>query len=190
MSNSKIVAFGLLIGCLALPAFAQSTSNCQGQPWGGMATGGVGPFLALPAMANDQFITGNGANCIAGPAPDVDSIWCFTPASSCSATFTVTGLGGGETVAFNLYSGPCAGSPTSGNCQGSATATGANISTAIPLTGGTQYCAYYATDVLSGSTAMASLVDATSACGVLPVEIQKFTVNDGEEEEAESPPEK
>ena len=114
MSKTKIVALGLLIGCLALPAFAQSTSNCSGQPWSGTATGGVAPFLALPAGANDQFITGNGANCIAGPAPDVDSIWCFTPASNCSATFTVTGLGGGETVAFNLYSGPCAGSPAAG----------------------------------------------------------------------------
>ena len=157
-----------------MPTFGQATDDCVGQPTVGNVQGSTGLSLdpLAPAAIGFNTFAPTGGVCV--DVAGLDSVVCFTVENACTPTFTYTS-GGSQSVSMNVIAGSCSTVP--GPCAVGTADTASNgaavtVNTVL-LGAGTTVCVYF-----SGNNSEASLFELTNAtaCGALPVEIQRFVV--------------
>ncbi len=171
----------LILGLMATPAVGQPPSaSCDGSEnlSGTDTTPQTLPFSAPWTNA----FTMTGTNCTEA---GFDHVTCFTPENSCNVNIDCfdPSFDGSESVAVNLYQGPCATSPT---CISSDSGTDSASVFGI-LTGGTQYCVACESSDNTGTVTLSFDVDSgMENCGALPVQLQHFSI--GGDEAGDSAP--
>jgi hypothetical protein len=185
MATAKLWVFGLLLSCLVSPTFGQSTTDdCSFQPSiDGSISGDFGPFLAFPVASTDSFtITVDTSDCRNGPSEQADSVWCYTPTNDCTPTIRLTDANAisSETFIINVFTGPCMSSFGPPQCVDSVAppVAGDDVELTVSLTGGVEYCVVGITSLESGSVSQYTFLDGNPSCGLLPVELQDWTIDE------------
>ncbi len=171
-----IVSFLLVLGTIGPgvePALGQPppSTTCDGNE--NLTGADTTPQnLSLSLTLSDDFTwSGTCTATVAGS----DHVTCFVPENDCLMNFDCANLPNiGATVAINVFSGSCATSPSS--CLG--TNSGTDVTgVSVSLTAGTEYCVVCETDSAAGTLRVDIDADSPGVCGVLPVQLQEFSVS-------------
>ena len=176
--KSRYLLTALACVLLTSPAFGQPSATCDGnQNLSGTDTLPQSFSVGAP-LSNDLTMSGAGCN-----EQGVDFVVCFTPQLSCTVNIDCSyNPPGAATIAANIYQGSCTTSPASCINSGS----GANVgSTVAALTAGTEYCIVCESSVNVTNLELFFDVDSGS-CGLLPVELEEFSISRTEDDEADS----
>ena len=101
-------------------------------------------------------------------------------------TIRLTDAASDEALIINVYSEQCTTTPMPPECVDSeaAAVVGDDVELTVALNAGTEYCVIGISSRASGSVAQYTFLDGNPSCGLLPVELQNFTIDEAGAEDS------